>query len=83
MMLSKDFLFFVEGIEVDSPKDVIRSCRETGLLDDEETEKTLYKADDRNLTVHTYNSALALEVFQCIRFHAPLLKKWLGSMKAK
>lgn len=77
---AKDYLFVVEGIEAGSPKGVIRSCREIGVLDDEETEMALHMTDDRNLTVHTYNEKLAGEIFQRIRVYAPLLRKWLKGL---
>lgn len=80
---AKDFLYEVEGIEAGSPKSVIRTCREVGIFDNEETEKALHMTDDRNLTVHTYNETLALKIFRRIRFYAPLLRKWLEKMYAQ
>ena len=44
-----------EGLELGSPKAVIRSSMQVGLLSEEQTRTALQMADDRNLTVHTYN----------------------------
>ena len=38
--------------------------------------------DDRNLTVHTYNEALAREVYIRLSAHAAILGTWLGAMNA-
>jgi hypothetical protein len=46
------FLADVEGVEVGTPNGVIRGCRDTGLLSDEETEAALAITRDRNLSVH-------------------------------
>jgi hypothetical protein len=36
-------------------------------------------ADDRNLTIHTYNQALAEEIFSRLAGHARTLDAWLDS----
>ncbi len=51
---AKHYLRVREGIEVASPKGVIRKCREVGLLNEAETIQALEMVDDRNLTSHTY-----------------------------
>jgi nucleotidyltransferase substrate binding protein (TIGR01987 family) len=48
------YLATVESLESGSPKSAIRACRQVGLLEDEQARM----ADDRNLTVHTYNEDL-------------------------
>jgi nucleotidyltransferase substrate binding protein (TIGR01987 family) len=53
------YLREVEGLDVGSPKGAARSSFQVGLLDHAETRRTLTMADDRNLTVHTYNEKLA------------------------
>ena len=53
------YLLVVEGLTVGSPKSSIRAARDVALLDDEQTVMALEMADDRNLTVHTYNNGLA------------------------
>ncbi|MBE1553663.1 HI0074 family nucleotidyltransferase substrate-binding subunit [Sporosarcina limicola] len=80
---AKQYLFDVEGIDVGSPKGVIRSCRETNLFDDEETILALQMANDRNLTVHTYNEELAIKIHSNIKSYFPLLANWIGRIERK
>lgn len=61
--LAKRYLREIEGVDLGSPKGVIRTCREVGLFNDEETIVALEMVDDRNLTVHTYNEELAEEIY--------------------
>ncbi len=63
------YLRVVEGLDIASPKGVVRSCRELGLLTEAETVQCLKMADDRNLTVHTYNEPLALAIYERILGH--------------
>jgi len=80
---AKEFLWEIEGVENGSPKSVIRSCREVGLFNDGETVAALQMADDRNLTVHTYNEALAIKIFERIKSYTPMLRIWLERMVKK
>ncbi|MDR9794077.1 HI0074 family nucleotidyltransferase substrate-binding subunit [Aeribacillus sp. FSL K6-2848] len=73
----KQFLYDKEGIDVGSPKGVIRSSREIGILSDEETIIALKMVDDRNLTVHTYNEELAVEIFGNLHKYYQLLYNWI------
>lgn len=75
------YLLVVEGVESASPKGVIRSCREIGLLKEEEAILALKMADDRNLTVHTYNEPLAEAVYLRILDYAVLLAVWQQRME--
>lgn len=62
--LAQLYLRINEGLEVNSPKSVFRNCFQVGLIDTEEkTALALQMADDRNLTVHTYNEKLAQHIF--------------------
>jgi nucleotidyltransferase substrate binding protein (TIGR01987 family) len=70
-----------EGIDAGSPKQVIRACLEAGLLDADQTHRALAIADDRNLTVHTYNEPLALALVGRLPEHAVLLRQWLESLR--
>ena len=74
-------LLQVEGLDVASPKAVIRACREVGLLDEQEAMQALQMADDRNMTVHTYNEELAVQILERIMKYQVLLDKWLTAMK--
>ena len=77
----KDYLLDREGLEAASPKKVIRLLREVGLFSDEEAEQALQMADDRNLTAHTYDEKMAVELAKRIVEHEKLLSEWLGRMK--
>ncbi|PMB02681.1 nucleotidyltransferase [Fischerella thermalis CCMEE 5273] len=46
--LAKHYLRTFEGIDVGSPKSVIRSCREVGLLTEQESTRALELVDDQN-----------------------------------
>ena len=74
-------LLKVEGLDVASPKAAIRACREVGLLDEQEAMQALRMADDRNLTVHTYNEQLAEQILERIMGYQVLLDHWLTAMK--
>lgn len=80
---AKLMLYESEGIDVGSPKGVIRACREIGLYDEKDTILALQMVDDRNLTTHTYNEALAIEIYRKLASYAPLLKKWLKGIATK
>lgn len=73
---AKDYLQVEEGIDAASPKKVIRSCREIGMLDLAQTETLLQMADDRNLTTHTYDEAFAEAMAVRIKAYADVLKTW-------
>ena len=77
------YLRVVEGLDIASPKGVVRSCRELGLLTESETAQCLKMADDRNLTVHTYNEPLALAIYERILGHRYLLVKWQQAVRAR
>ena len=74
-------LLTVEGLDVASPKAAMRACREVGLLDEQEAMQALRMADDRNLTVHTYNEQLAEQILERIMGYQVLLDHWLTAMK--
>lgn len=71
-----------DGIEAGSPKQVIRACLEAGILDADRARQALELADDRNLTVHTYNEPLARALTERLPRHAMLLRQWLDRLKA-
>lgn len=73
---AKDYLRDYEGLDVASPKKVIRTSREVGLLTDDETVMALDMADDRNLTAHTYDDKLAEEMVGRIKVYEVLMQKW-------
>ena len=62
-----------------SPKGVIRSCREL----EQEATLALVMADDRNLTVHTYNESLAAQIYSRIKGYSFLMQDWLGELERR
>jgi nucleotidyltransferase substrate binding protein (TIGR01987 family) len=74
------YLQEVEGVSVGSPKGSIRASRDVGLLTDEQTVIGLEMIDDRNLTVHTYNEAVAEEIYSGLPSYVDLLDAWLTAM---
>jgi len=76
------YLLLVEGVTATSPKGVIRSSREAGLLTDEQAVLALEMVDDRNLTVHTYNEALAEQIYSKLGRYAEIFAAWLATMEA-
>ncbi|WP_425058534.1 hypothetical protein SCACP_31910 [Sporomusa carbonis] len=78
---AQSYLRVVEGIDAASPKGVIRSCREVGLIDEADAVSALKMADDRNLTVHTYNEPLAAAIYERILEYHLLLARWFEAIK--
>ena len=77
------FLLVIDGIDVASPKAIVRSIREVGIFKDDQAVLALEMVDDRNLTVHTYNEALAEQIFNNLPRYAELLAYWLKAMEGK
>ncbi|MBM7649751.1 nucleotidyltransferase substrate binding protein (TIGR01987 family) [Bacillus ectoiniformans] len=70
---AKQFLYDMEGIDIASPKGVIRSLREIDLLSEEEAIHGLTMVNDRNLTVHTYNEEVAVKIHSNIKSYYELM----------
>lgn len=77
------YLLEAESLEIASPKGVIRASFQAGVLDDAQTRRALAMANDRNLTPHTYNEALAAQIGSHLADHAQLIDVWLGAMEAR
>ncbi len=80
---AQHFLREHEGLELASPKSVIRACREVGLLNEEQATHGLAMVDDRNLTVHTYNEKLARQIWNQLPHYAALMRQWLTAMEQR
>jgi nucleotidyltransferase substrate binding protein (TIGR01987 family) len=80
---AKQMLFDIEGFDVGSPKGVIRSCREIGMMSEIEAILALQMVDHRNLTVHTYNETLAIGIYGQLKPYQGLLKQWLNEIKSR
>jgi len=74
------YLNVVEGTVEASPKGVVRASVATGLLAGEEGRLAMDMVDDRNLTVHTYNEALARRIFAGLAGYVGLMRRWLDAM---
>ncbi len=79
--LAQRYLLLQEGLELGSPKAVIRGCFQAGLLDEKQTEVLLQAVDDRNLTVHTYNEALAEQIYQNLLKYQPVLNQLYAAIR--
>lgn len=75
------FLLGVHGLDHPSPKSCIRTFAALGLFDQAQAEQALAMVDDRNLVVHLYNEALAVELERRLAGHVTLLAAWLDAMK--
>jgi nucleotidyltransferase substrate binding protein (TIGR01987 family) len=76
----KAFLREIEGLEIGSPKGVIRGFLQVGLFTEEQTALALAMVDDRNLTSHTYNEGLAEQICDQLGNYAELMAEWLSDM---
>lgn len=79
----KQFLSDVEGLDIGSPKGVVRSFREVGIFSEDEAIIGLQMADDRNLTIHTYNEELAIEIYGKLTRYDTLLREWIDRMNQR
>lgn len=70
-------LLIGHGVEANSPKSVVRACAQNALLDEVIARAAMEMIDDRNLTVHTYNEALANEIYARLAKHCSVLESWL------
>ncbi len=77
------FLRTVESLEVASPKAAIRASLQVGLLTEEQSRAALRMADDRNLTVHTYNEALAEAIYSRLPAYGAVMDHWLTAMSGR
>src|SRR5690625_4841078 len=77
----KLYLFDHEGLDVGSPKSVIRSFREIGIFSEQETILGLNMVNDRNLTVHTYNEGLAEKINKNIPKYFTFMDNWIERME--
>ena len=77
------YLLEVEGMSVGSPKGSIRASRDVGLLSDDQAAIGLEMIDDRNLTVHTYNEAVAEDIYSHLSQYADLLAVWVTAMEER
>lgn len=77
------FLVDREGVEVGAPKSAVRASREAALLSEAEAADALAMTDDRNLTAHTYNEALARAIFARLPRHLAVMAGWISAMERR
>jgi len=77
------YLRVLEGRVESSPKSVIRASVAVGLVSEEDGRLALKMVDDRNLTSHTYNEALARQIFSALPGYARIMRAWLDAMNAR
>ena len=68
------------GTRLGAPKPVIRASLENGLLEEQEAALAMAMVDHRNLTSHTYNEALADEIFAALSAYRSLMETWLSRL---
>ncbi len=79
--LLKDYLEY-EGFMIKSPKDAIKQAFQSGLITD--GHQWMNALHDRNLTVHTYEENIAIEVEKQIReVYFPILTKLFHDFNEK
>lgn len=69
------------GLELASPKSVIRASAQNALLTEADARLAMDLVDDRNLTAHTYNEALAQAIWSRLPHHLPVLQRWLVALE--
>ena len=74
------YLREVEGLVIGSPKGVARLSGQVGLLMAEDVRLALVMSDDRNLTVHAYNEAVAEAISKRLIDYARLADRWLRTI---
>jgi nucleotidyltransferase substrate binding protein (TIGR01987 family) len=77
----QEFLRAQEGIEVGSPKGVMRGFFQTGHLSERQTELGLKMVDDRNLTSHAYNEGVSETIFAELPKYAALMQTCLARIR--
>lgn len=80
---AKQYLNDIEGLDMGSPKAVIRACFQVGLLNQAQTQLALSMTDDRNLTIHLYNEPLAETIYTKIKDYQVLLFDWLNVLETR
>ncbi|RKZ92743.1 MAG: nucleotidyltransferase [Candidatus Parabeggiatoa sp. nov. 1] len=80
---AKQYLNDIEGLDMGSPKAVIRACFQVGVLNQAQTQLALSMTDDRNMTTHLYNEPLAETIYAKIKDYQTLLSDWLTVLETR
>ena len=81
--VSKLYLMELEGLDIASPKGVIRACMLVGIFNREETSIALDMVDDRNMTSHTYNEGLSERLYKRLEGYARICDIWLTKIEER
>lgn len=71
-------LFREQNNILSSPKDIFREAFKAGYINEDETETCLEMIDNRNLTSHTYNEELAVDISSQVPDYVTVLEKLLS-----
>ena len=77
------YLKAIEGLDIGSPKGVIRACMKTGVFNEEQTAMALDMVDDGNQTSHTYNEDLAEKIYGRLENYVSVCEHWLKKVEEK
>ena len=69
------------GLELASPKSVIRASAQNALLTEAAARLAMDLVDDRNLTSHAYNEALAQAIWSRLPTHLAVLQQWMTALE--
>ena len=75
---AQSVLSIQSGLDLASPKSVIRSYAQNALLTEADARLAMELVDDRNLTAHTYNEALAQAIWSRLPTHLAVLQRWMA-----
>ncbi len=74
-------LLEMKGVFVQYPKDVLREAYRGHFIEDEQV--WLSMLQDRNLTSHTYDEALADQIYKRIQNYVPVFQTSYAALKTK
>ena len=69
------------GLELASPKSVVWASAQNGLLTEAAARLAMDLVDDRNLTSHTDNEALAQAIWSRLPAHLSVLQQWMAALE--
>ena len=78
---ARTYLFEIEGLDVASPKKVLRESGAVGLLSEDQVSLGLQMVDDRNLTSSPYHEGVAQQIYARLEAYATLMQAWLRAMQ--
>lgn len=76
----KVYLLEIEGVDAVSPKSVMREARNAKLFSDGDVALSLQMIDDRNISTHLYNEAMAEQVYKNIVQYFEFMQQVLAKL---